>query len=510
MYEVVSNTPIMPHEQVYNTYGESLTNAHLLIHYGFLLDGNENNVIQWNEEELLSFISLSLKSEFNPSSSSILSSQSEKERRTDLARNHKRIRGMSLIGSEAYTHSLYLYMIEIDNDDDYEEEHERVRPSRRLNTSSENEINRITYSREEHPEFNDERKEEEDIQGQASASSASTLWWSWRSPQRSGHEQGQEVVEADARHSHFMTLVTMLSERWRPVQSFGAESVYNDGGVEKNRAGRYAGKRKVVCEWDASGLVYDPEGEVDPDTDANIYLRRDKGDVPAHDRRRHMSASLQPSLSSTSSASRLLNSHSYLFPSSSKLSHSNTRSHPSSCSQNFPKRKLWLNDEAKISRTLWLYCILLQLWRYGIFTNLDNYLGDLRKEEALRIDDREFNNFFLLLDTIMTLQIMLEERSNTITSPAARAESGATAIDNTGRYRQEQEQSVAQNQRGVRVTSVSSREKCEENKDIDISGDDNQGCLWGEKFSPKFPLDLNRLEDLLVPESSSAEVNVTS
>ncbi|EIM80783.1 SET domain-containing protein [Stereum hirsutum FP-91666 SS1] len=45
--EMVVNAPISPYEEVFNTYGEKLTNAELLLRYGFTLDGNENDVVSW-------------------------------------------------------------------------------------------------------------------------------------------------------------------------------------------------------------------------------------------------------------------------------------------------------------------------------------------------------------------------------------------------------------------------------------------------------------------------------
>jgi hypothetical protein len=38
---------------VFNTYGETLTNAQLLARYGFVLDSNDNDVIAWDLEELV-------------------------------------------------------------------------------------------------------------------------------------------------------------------------------------------------------------------------------------------------------------------------------------------------------------------------------------------------------------------------------------------------------------------------------------------------------------------------
>ncbi|GJJ11272.1 hypothetical protein Clacol_005504 [Clathrus columnatus] len=51
--EIVANLPIGADEEVFNTYGDGLTNAQLLCHYGFMLDGNEHNTITWTLDELL-------------------------------------------------------------------------------------------------------------------------------------------------------------------------------------------------------------------------------------------------------------------------------------------------------------------------------------------------------------------------------------------------------------------------------------------------------------------------
>lgn len=51
-YEMVSNSFIHPDTEVYNTYGESLTNAHLLAQYGFTLDVNDNDRLSWSLEEV--------------------------------------------------------------------------------------------------------------------------------------------------------------------------------------------------------------------------------------------------------------------------------------------------------------------------------------------------------------------------------------------------------------------------------------------------------------------------
>ena len=49
---MVSNIPIPPHSEVFNTYGDTLTNAQLLTRYGFTLDANENDSLTWTIDEV--------------------------------------------------------------------------------------------------------------------------------------------------------------------------------------------------------------------------------------------------------------------------------------------------------------------------------------------------------------------------------------------------------------------------------------------------------------------------
>ncbi|KAG6853512.1 hypothetical protein C0991_003642 [Blastosporella zonata] len=51
-YEMVSNSNIMPGSEIFNTYGETLSNSQLLAQYGFTLDVNENDRICWTSEEV--------------------------------------------------------------------------------------------------------------------------------------------------------------------------------------------------------------------------------------------------------------------------------------------------------------------------------------------------------------------------------------------------------------------------------------------------------------------------
>jgi len=52
-YEMVSNAEILPGEEVFNTYGERLSNAELLMQYGFILDPNDNDVVHLSEIEII-------------------------------------------------------------------------------------------------------------------------------------------------------------------------------------------------------------------------------------------------------------------------------------------------------------------------------------------------------------------------------------------------------------------------------------------------------------------------
>ena len=52
-YEMVSNTCIPPLTEVFNTYGDDLTNAQLLSQYGFILDMNDNDRVSWTASEVL-------------------------------------------------------------------------------------------------------------------------------------------------------------------------------------------------------------------------------------------------------------------------------------------------------------------------------------------------------------------------------------------------------------------------------------------------------------------------
>jgi hypothetical protein len=54
---MVSNAEIQPYEEVFNTYGEGLCNAQLLVQYGFILDPNDNDVLNFDTNEILCLLS---------------------------------------------------------------------------------------------------------------------------------------------------------------------------------------------------------------------------------------------------------------------------------------------------------------------------------------------------------------------------------------------------------------------------------------------------------------------
>ncbi|CAK5274516.1 unnamed protein product [Mycena citricolor] len=58
--EMISNRPIESGVEVFNTYGEMLSNAQLLLQYGFILDGNENDRVTWTCDEMAEFVHSSL------------------------------------------------------------------------------------------------------------------------------------------------------------------------------------------------------------------------------------------------------------------------------------------------------------------------------------------------------------------------------------------------------------------------------------------------------------------
>ncbi|KAF8315317.1 SET domain-containing protein [Clavulina sp. PMI_390] len=51
--EMATNAVIMPGDELYNSYDAGLDNARLMIQYGFLLEGNGNEKVEWGRSELL-------------------------------------------------------------------------------------------------------------------------------------------------------------------------------------------------------------------------------------------------------------------------------------------------------------------------------------------------------------------------------------------------------------------------------------------------------------------------
>ncbi|KAF9447195.1 SET domain-containing protein [Macrolepiota fuliginosa MF-IS2] len=52
-YEMVSNADIVPYEEVFNTYGEKLCNAELLVQFGFIIDPNDNDTVNFDINDIL-------------------------------------------------------------------------------------------------------------------------------------------------------------------------------------------------------------------------------------------------------------------------------------------------------------------------------------------------------------------------------------------------------------------------------------------------------------------------
>lgn len=50
--EMVVNAAVAPGKEVFNTYGAKLTNAELLVRYGFMLDANDNDILTWTTDEV--------------------------------------------------------------------------------------------------------------------------------------------------------------------------------------------------------------------------------------------------------------------------------------------------------------------------------------------------------------------------------------------------------------------------------------------------------------------------
>lgn len=53
-YEMITNLAVPPHSEIFNTYG-NLSNAQLLARYGFVLEDNGNDGVEWLEADLREF-----------------------------------------------------------------------------------------------------------------------------------------------------------------------------------------------------------------------------------------------------------------------------------------------------------------------------------------------------------------------------------------------------------------------------------------------------------------------
>ncbi|EAU91699.2 hypothetical protein CC1G_04467 [Coprinopsis cinerea okayama7 len=63
-YEMVSVTDIPAVREVFNTYGETLSDAQLLSRYGFVLEANENDRITWNYKEISETFGIDVEKQF--------------------------------------------------------------------------------------------------------------------------------------------------------------------------------------------------------------------------------------------------------------------------------------------------------------------------------------------------------------------------------------------------------------------------------------------------------------
>lgn len=60
-FEMVANTVIPQSTEVFNTYGETLSNAQLLTRYGFIIDANDNDCVTWTFAEVFSVLDIDSK-----------------------------------------------------------------------------------------------------------------------------------------------------------------------------------------------------------------------------------------------------------------------------------------------------------------------------------------------------------------------------------------------------------------------------------------------------------------
>lgn len=55
---MVTNAVILPGDELYNSYNSILSNAQLMMHYGFMLEGNSNDTIDWASSEIDQLLNL--------------------------------------------------------------------------------------------------------------------------------------------------------------------------------------------------------------------------------------------------------------------------------------------------------------------------------------------------------------------------------------------------------------------------------------------------------------------
>ncbi|KAJ7214005.1 SET domain-containing protein, partial [Mycena pura] len=121
-YEMVSNVAIPPNVEIFNTYGETLSNAQLLVQYGFILDVNENDCLTWTSTELAQFSENYLSasgtswrwntigglSQFNALLGSLTSLPWDSISHSEMV-HLDRVQPFSLNGDASVSHGLWLY-----------------------------------------------------------------------------------------------------------------------------------------------------------------------------------------------------------------------------------------------------------------------------------------------------------------------------------------------------------------------------------------------------------------
>ncbi|KAJ6585494.1 hypothetical protein B0H19DRAFT_422123 [Mycena capillaripes] len=120
-YEMVSNLAIPPNSEVFNTYGETLSNAELLVQYGFILDINDNDHLCWTFNELAQFSGNHLSApsswtwdsvgglaHFQDLLRSITSLPWDRISESELV-HHDHTRAFCLNGDATISHGLWLY-----------------------------------------------------------------------------------------------------------------------------------------------------------------------------------------------------------------------------------------------------------------------------------------------------------------------------------------------------------------------------------------------------------------